>query len=203
MEPKSEASTAALYSLNMHDERASFCMAYPGNCRGHESIVDDMHSYDDDIPVVRRWWTDAAPEFAKAARIIRSLRPLAHYKSAPYRPQANGRAERFNRLLVEVTRCFLLQSGLGERWWPLAIVLFFVNFNAVYRGPDGLSPWIRRFSTSHEFRPYPFGALVLYVHPKDSLFPGPKNKDGLTTKQLRNRLAPAIFVGISVGPGCQ
>ena len=64
MEPKSEASKAARYSLNMHDERTSFCMANPDNCCGHESIVDSTHSYDDDIPVVRRWWTDAAPEFA-------------------------------------------------------------------------------------------------------------------------------------------
>ena len=160
MKQKSEASKAARYSLNMHDERTSFCTAYPGNCREHGSIVDAAHSFDDDIPVVRRWWTDAAPEFAKAARTIRSIRPLAHYKSAPYRLQANGRAERFNRFLVEGTRCFLIQSGLGERWWPLAIVLFCMNFNALYRSPDGLSPWIRRFGVPHEFRPYPFGALV-------------------------------------------
>ena len=78
-----------------------------------------------------------------------------------------------------------------------------MNFNAFYRGPNGITPWIRRFGKPHEYRPYPFGALVLYVHPKDSPFPGPKNKDGLTTKKWRNRFVPAIFVGISVGPGCQ
>ena len=78
-----------------------------------------------------------------------------------------------------------------------------MNFNAFNLGPDGLTPWIRRFGVFHEFRPYPFGALVFYAPPTDSPYPGPKNKDGLTTKKWRNRLVPAIFVGISVGPGCQ
>ena len=123
--------------------------------------MDAMHRFDDDVPVIRRWWTDAAPEFATAAGRIRSLRPLAHYKSAPYRPQANGRAERYNRLMIEGTRCFLLQSGLGERWWPLAITLFCMNYNALFEGPYGLTRWRRRFGVEHEFRPYPFGVLLI------------------------------------------
>ena len=112
MESRWEAAKAVRYSLNMHDEQAGFCMAYPSNNHETDSIMDASHSFDDDAPVVRRWWTDAAPEFAKAARTIRAQRPLAHYKSAPYPPQANGRAEHFNRLLVEGTRCSLLESGL-------------------------------------------------------------------------------------------
>ena len=158
-----------------------------------ESVVDAMHRFDDDDPVIRRWWTDAAPEFAAAAGRIRSLRPLAHYKSAPYRPQANGRAERYNRLMIEGTRCFLLQSGLGERWWPLAITLFCMNYNALFKGPDGLAPWMRRFGVKHEFRPYPFGAFVLYTHRSESPYPGAKQTgtEKRLTKKLRSRLIPA------------
>ena len=78
MEPKSEAAKAALYSLNIQDEQLSFCMAYPSNCREARTIVDASHSFDDGKPIVKRWWTDAAPEFAKAARTIKSLRQLAH-----------------------------------------------------------------------------------------------------------------------------
>ena len=77
--------------------------------------MDAMHQSDDDIPVIRRWWTDAALEFMPAAGRIRAQRPLAHYMSASYRPQANGRAERFNRPMIEGTRWFFLQAGLGER----------------------------------------------------------------------------------------
>ena len=67
MESASEAARAARYSLNMHNDRTGFCMAFPGNSREAGTIVDASHYFDDDVPVVRRWWTDAAPEFAKAA----------------------------------------------------------------------------------------------------------------------------------------
>ena len=108
MESTSEAARAARYSLNMHDERTGFCMAFPGNSCAAGTSVDASHYFKDDAPVVRRLWADAAPEFAKAAGTIRALRQFAHYKSAPYRPQANGRAERFNRIMIEGTRCFLV-----------------------------------------------------------------------------------------------
>ena len=69
MESKFEAAKATRHCLNMHDERTRFCMAYPSNSRETDSIMDASHSYDDDVPVVRRWWTDAAPEFAKVAEL--------------------------------------------------------------------------------------------------------------------------------------
>ena len=94
--------------MNVHHEKTSFCMASPSHKRDAKSVVDAMHRFDDDVSVIRRWWTDAAPEFAMAAGRIRSLRPLAHYMSAPYRPQANGREERFNSWMIEGTKCFLI-----------------------------------------------------------------------------------------------
>ena len=110
MEPNSEASQVARYSLNVLDEKTSFCMAFPFHKRDTESVVNAMHQFDGDTPVIICCWTDAAPEFATAAGRIRSLGLLVHYKSAPYRPQANGRAERYNRLMIEGTRCFFLQA---------------------------------------------------------------------------------------------
>ena len=132
MEQHFKASQAVRYCLNVLDERTSFRMAFPSHKRDAGSVVDAMHRFDDDIPVIRRRWTDAAPEFISAAGRIRALRPLAHYMNALYRPQANGRAERFNRLMIEGTKCFLLQAGLGERWWPLAIKLWCMNCYALY-----------------------------------------------------------------------
>ena len=55
-------------------------------------------------------------------------------------------------------------------------VLFCMNFNALFKGPDGLTPWRRRFGIAYEFRPYRFGALVVYTHPPESLLPGAKAK---------------------------
>ena len=46
MEPNSEASQAARYSLNVHDEKTSFCMAFPFHKRDTESIVNAMHLVD-------------------------------------------------------------------------------------------------------------------------------------------------------------
>ena len=54
MEPNSEASRAARYSLNLHNEKTSFCMAFPSHTRETEAVVDAMHQFDADIPVVRR-----------------------------------------------------------------------------------------------------------------------------------------------------
>ena len=70
MERNSEASRAARYSLNVHDEKTSFRMAFPFHTRETEAVVDAMHQFDADIRVVRRWWTGAAPEFASAANMI-------------------------------------------------------------------------------------------------------------------------------------
>ena len=66
MGPKSEAVKAARYSLNIHNEQSSFCMAYSNDFREAGTIADASHSFDDDEPVVMRWWTDAVPEFAKS-----------------------------------------------------------------------------------------------------------------------------------------
>ena len=55
-----------------------------------------------------------------------------------------------------------------------------------------------------EFKAYAFGAFVLYTHPKESLFHCAKAvKDKRVTRKWRNRLVPAIYVEVSVGPGCQ
>ena len=53
MEPNSEASQAARYSLNAHDKKTSFCMALPSHHRDTESVVNAMLQFDDDTPVIR------------------------------------------------------------------------------------------------------------------------------------------------------
>ena len=49
MEPNSEASRAVPYSFNVHNEKTSFCMAFPSHTRETEAVVDAMHHFDVDI----------------------------------------------------------------------------------------------------------------------------------------------------------
>ena len=88
-----------------------------------------------------------------------------------------------------------MMCGLLERWWPLAIIMWAVMYNATFRGADGFTPWQRR---------YPFGDLALCKHPDDAPVPRIKNgSDKSITRKWRNRLVPAIVVGATTGPGGQ
>ena len=67
MEVGSEASRAARYCLNFHDENTYFFMAFPSHSRSAEAVLDAVHRFDDAVPTIRRWWSDSAPEFSAAA----------------------------------------------------------------------------------------------------------------------------------------
>ena len=140
MEVGSEASRAASYCLNVHDEKTDFFMAFPSQSRSAEAVLDTVHRFNDANPTMRRWWTDSAPEFAVAARTIRSTQRLAHYRSTRCRPQANGRAESKNRLAIEGICSLLMTRGLPERSWPLAITKWTAMYNATFRVADGFTP---------------------------------------------------------------
>ena len=59
MAPNSKASQAVRFSLNVHDEKTSFCMAFMSRKSDAESVMDAMHRFDDDVPVARRWGTSS------------------------------------------------------------------------------------------------------------------------------------------------
>lgn len=41
---------------------------------------------------------------------------IQQHKTAPYTPQQNGVAERKNRTLIEMARCMILESELGNQF---------------------------------------------------------------------------------------
>ena len=129
-----------------------------------------------------------------------AMRPLAHYRSTRNRSQANWKAERMNRLAVEGTRCLLLQSGMPERWWSLAIQHWAACYNATRRDKEGMTPWARRHGEQATFQVYLYGALVLCKPAKGGTV-SKGESDKHRTRKWRNRLAPALLVRVTQGLG--
>lgn len=195
MQDGSLAAKIAKFGLVVTDEKTDFRAVFASKTKCASSIVQRLHVFEGPLQTVRRWWTDSAPEFASAARRLREIRPLAHYQSVPRRPQANGVAERANRVVIEGTRCALLQSGMSDAWWTLAAHHWAMCYNASFKDGCGLTPWRKRYGEEPNFKIYPFGAKVYFLDPAGS-------KDVPVTK-WGSRLVAAIFVGVSTGPGMQ
>ena len=150
---------AAQRALVCTDELTNFLGGFPSNFKTTEAVIEFVHRFDNVPPEIRRWWSDCAPEFRAAARKIQRQRPLAHFTSIPWRHAP--RAEKSNRTVTEGARTVLIQSGLGEAWWPLAMLHWIAMWNGFVVGGDGRTPYHRRFSEHAPYRQYPFGALVL------------------------------------------
>ena len=91
--------------LLLIDDQTVFMGGSPSKSKSHKSVISITHAYDDDIPAVRRWWSDRASEFIKASQCIREIRPLAHYFSIPRRHTGN-KAERYIQRLRQLTCLF-------------------------------------------------------------------------------------------------
>jgi hypothetical protein len=84
--------------------------------------------------------------------------------TVPYTPAQNGRAERTNRTLVEMTRCLLSQADLPKQYWGDAIVhSAYIRNRLPSSRLGGDSPYYRK----HGVQPVldnliPFGVTVWY-----------------------------------------
>jgi transposase InsO family protein len=59
---------------------------------------------------------------SKAFNDLLSIDGVQRQLSAPYTPQQNGVAERFNRTLMDMARPMLIHSGLDTRFWSSAVL---------------------------------------------------------------------------------
>ena len=195
MKHGTEAAKSASGALSVLDEKTEFKGLMPTNSREHREVLQQVRQFEGAEPAqqARRWWTDCAPEFRAASREIRRLRPLAHFTSPPYRPCANGIIERSNRVVEEGTNAALCIGGGDAKWWVCAGPFWVTMFNGFSVGPDGQTPWERRFQTPAPFKLYPWGALV-FVKPPIEL-EGAKRK-------FEPKVLPHVLVSIGIGPGC-
>ena len=141
---------------------------------------------DDEVKVI---YSDNALEFDYAVRQLRAR----HNTSREYVDQNKAVIEREIRTILEGTRANLVQSGLPDRYWPLASQHHAVCLNATMRLDNGQIPWELRFGSKFNGKRIPFGAKVLYWAPKKQKKPERSKFAGTGIE--------GIFLGYHIQPG--
>lgn len=130
------------------------------------TLIDDYSDYSEThflqekseaATIIKQFVARMVTEFGRKPKVIRSDRGgeytskalLWFYKeegivpqfTVPYSPQQNGKAERKNRYLVEMTRCLLLDSGLDKSFWAEAMKTANYIQNRVPTSTHGRTPY--------------------------------------------------------------
>ena len=101
--------------------------------------------------------------------------------------------EREIRTVLEGARANLVQSGLPERYWPLASEHHCMALHTTTRLDNGKVPWQLRFGEDFSGMQIPFGAKVLFWN-------NPKLKAPKISK-FSPTAAEGIFLGYHIQPG--
>lgn len=64
---------------------------------------------------------------------------IEHQLTAPYTPEQNGVAERYNRTIVEKARCLLHDAGLSKTFWAEAVNMAVYIINRSVNANSGKS----------------------------------------------------------------
>ena len=71
---------------------------------------------------------------------------IKHEFTCPYTPEQNGKAERMNRSLIEMTRCMLEESGLEKKFWGEAVNTACYLLNRLPYNKNVFTPYEKFFS---------------------------------------------------------
>lgn len=100
--------------------------------------------------------------------------------TAPHTPQQNGVAERMNRTLLDMARCFLIQSNLPSMFWSDAIATAcYIRNRCPTRTLNGLTPhekWTGEFPILSHLRVFGSAVYVLDKTPGKDKFAIKSNK---------------------------
>jgi len=171
------------------DVYSKFRYIYPSRTKSGEQCYEDMLHFlgvDDEVKVI---YSDNALEFDFAARQLRAR----HNTSRAYVNENKAVIEREIRTILEGTRANLVQSGLPDRYWPLASQHHAVCLNISMRLDNGQVPWELRYGEKFSGMRVPFGAKVLYWAPKKQRKPERSKFAGTGIE--------GIFLGFHIQPG--
>jgi hypothetical protein len=95
-----------------------------------ESSFHCLADFSDDCKrIVLR--TDNSRELTAAKQMLKNQISVGDRRSVPYRSTSNSQIERWLEEVIRGVRCLLLQSGLPDKFWSLAIVAW-TNFPVLY-----------------------------------------------------------------------
>ena len=187
-----------LTEFGFHDQKDGFVIkdvftnfryCYPSETKTAEQCHEDFLHFlrvKDEVGIV---YSDNAPE------LIATMKKLGirHNTSRQYVDKNKAVIEREIRTVLEGTRANLVQSGLPERYWPLASEHHCMALNTSARLDNGKVPWQLRFGEDFSGMRIPFGAKVLFWN-------NPKLKAPKISK-FSPTAAEGIFLGYHVQPG--
>jgi transposase InsO family protein len=114
------------YILNIIDDYSKYCFTFLLHRKSDagEAIISCINHIKTQMNYhVKMFRTDRGGEFLNAnLNQYFSTQGIVHQLTAPYTPEQNGVAERYNRTLVETARTFLLSSSLPSTLWGEAVL---------------------------------------------------------------------------------
>ena len=176
-------------ALVVKDVYSQFRYVYPSDTKNSDQCHEDLLHFlgkDDDVGII---YSDNAPELGQAIKRL----GVRHSTSREYVDENKSVIEREIRTILEGTRANLEQSGMPEKYWPLASHHHAFALNLAKRFDTGVVPWEARFGEPFTGLVVPFGAKVLYWH-------NPKQNVPETSK-FSSTGVEGIFLGYHVQPG--
>lgn len=211
--PKSESKSKAVLDLIHSDLCGQMEVVTPSGNRYILTLIDDFSRFCVIYLLERKSQADekirefvqlARTQFGKTPRVLRTdgggeyssesfksfLRNegILLQQTAPYSPQQNGKAERMNRSLIEMTRCLLRDADMDKRYWGEAVHTANYLLNRLPCSATGKTPYELWYGERPDYKHLRIFGSTAYVHV-------PKEK----RKKLDQKSHRMIFVGYADG----
>ena len=130
------------YAVSFIDEYTKYAVVkYMSN---KSQVLDKFKEYVAENGTPRTLRTDNGAEYTsnKFKEFCRDSKIKQEF-TVPETPQQNGVAERFNRTIVEMGRCLLIQAKLSKKYWVRALdtATHIRNFTVSANSNEGKSPF--------------------------------------------------------------
>ena len=130
------------YAVTFIDEYTKYAVVK--YMRNKSEVIDKFKEYvaENGTPKTQRSDNGAEYTSRKFKELCRDLKVKQEF-TVPETPQQNGVAERFNRTLVEMGRCLLIQAKLPKKYWVRALdtATHIRNFTVSANSNEGKSPF--------------------------------------------------------------